>query len=330
MASMRAAREMTAANAEPGSYVEASPLRHRVRDAIARRGLPYFLITPAVVVIVGVLGWPLAFLVFLSLQHYGLRELFQHQGTFVGLKNFSTIVADPQFVYSLRTTVIFTAVNVGLSMLFAVLIALLLERVSRFVRILLGAGLVFVWATPVIPAVNLWQWMFDYEFGIINWVLTRIGAGNYIHHNWFENPLQGFAVITVIVVWGAIPFLAISLHAGLTQVPKELVEAAQIDGARAWDVFVRVTIPILRPLLLVLFSLSTIWDFGVFNQVWVLLNQRPSSDYYVMSVFSFQESFRVSQYGLGSAVSVVMILILVVATFLYVRQTVRNINEGAA
>src|SRR5207253_564704 len=84
------------------------------------------------------------------------------------------------------------------------LIAPLMERVSSFVRVLLGAGLVFVWATPVIPAIDLWQWMFDYEFGVINWLLTRIGAGNYIHHNWFENPVQGFTVITVVVVWGAI------------------------------------------------------------------------------------------------------------------------------
>jgi len=203
-----------------------------------------------------------------------------------------------------------------------------MERVSRFVRVLIGAGLVFVWATPVIPAINLWQWMFDYEFGVINWLLTRIGAGNYIHHNWFEHPLEGFTVITVIVVWGAIPFLAIALNAALTQVPKDLVEAAEIDGAKPWQVFANVTVPVLRPTLLVLLSLSTIWDFGVFNQVWVLLNQRPSKDYFVMSVFSFQESFRVSQYGLGSAVAVVMIAILVLATFLYVRQTVRAVNEA--
>ena len=325
---MRAAGEIGAAKAPARSHAEASPSNFRA--IVARHSLPYALIAPALLVILGVLGWPLVMLLWLSLQHYGLRELFQHQGTFVGLKNFSTILADPQFAYTLRTTIIFTVVNVGLSMLFATLIALLLERVSRFVRVLLGAGLVFVWATPVIPAVNLWQWMFDYEFGVMNWLLTRIGAGNYLHHNWFENPLQGFSVITVIVVWGAIPFLAISLHAGLTQVPRELVEAAQIDGARAWEIFRHVTVPTLRPLLLVLFSLSTIWDFGVFNQVWVLLNQRPAQDYYLMAVFSFQESFRVSQYGLGSAVAVVMIAILVVATFLYVRQTVRSINEGGA
>ncbi|TMC13192.1 MAG: sugar ABC transporter permease, partial [Chloroflexi bacterium] len=154
---------------------------------VARKGLPYALIAPATVVILGVLGWPLLDLLYLSTQHYGLRELFQHQGQFVGLQNFANILADPQFKYVVEVTLIFTAANIVLSMTLATIIALLMERVSSFVRVLLGAGLVFVWATPVIPAIDLWQWMFDYEFGVINWLLTRIGAGNYIHHNWFEN-----------------------------------------------------------------------------------------------------------------------------------------------
>jgi len=308
-----------------GARIEAGPWRH----ILTGRLLPYALIAPAVVVIVGVLGYPLGMLLWLSTQRYGLRELFQHQGEFVGLNNFATILADPQFRYVVEVSVIFTIVNVGLSMLFATGIALLLERVSRPIRILLSAGLVLVWATPVVPAINLWQWMFDYEFGVVNWLLTRLGAGNYIHHNWFENPIQGFTVITVIVVWGAIPFLTLMLYAGLTQVPRELVEAAEIDGARQWQVFALVTVPILRPLFLILFSLSTIWDFGVFNQVWVLLNQRPSKDYFLISVYSFQESFRVSQFGLGSAIAVVMVAILVLVTFVYVRQTVRLTNEEA-
>src|ERR1051326_1304601 len=193
------------------------------RSVVARKSLPYALIAPATVVILGVLGWPLLQLLYLSTQHYGLRQLFQHQGEFIGLQNYATILADPQFRYVVEVTVAFTVVNLVLSMLLATLIALLMERVSQFVRILLGAGLVFVWATPVIPAIDLWQWMFDYEFGVINWLLTKIGAGNYIHHNWFENPWQGFTVITVVVVWGAIPFLALTLHAGLTQVPRELI-----------------------------------------------------------------------------------------------------------
>src|SRR2546428_2914468 len=298
------------------------------RLVLAGRLLPYALIGPALLVIIGVLGYPLGTLLWLSTQHYGLRELIQQQGQFVGLQNFQMFRVDPQFRYVVSISVIFTIVNVALSMFCATGIALLLERVSRAVRILLSAGLVLVWATPSIPAIDLWQWMFDYEFGVVNWLLTHLGAGNYIHHNWFENPIQGFAVITVIVVWGAIPFLALMLYAGLTQVPRELVEAAEIDGARPWQVFAMVTIPILRPVFLVLFSLSTIWDFGVFNQVWVLLNQRPNKDYFLISVYSFQESFRVSQYGLGSAAAVVMVAILVVVTFFYVRQTVRLTTEA--
>ncbi len=308
----------------PRPQAEADPWRH----VWGRRLLPYALIAPAFLVILGVLGYPLGMLMWLSTQHYGLRELFQHQGEFVGLQNFQTFRVDPQFRYVLSVSLIFTVVNVGLSMLFATGIALLLERVSRAVRILLSAGLVLVWATPSVPAIDLWQWMFDYEFGVVNWLLTHLGAGNYIHHNWFENPIQGFTVITVIVVWGAIPFLALMVYAGLTQVPRELVEAAEIDGARPWQVFTRITVPILRPVFLVVISLSTIWDFGVFNQVWVLLNQRPSQDYFLMSVYSFQESFRVSQFGLGSAAAVITIAILVVVTFAYVRQTVRLTEEA--
>jgi N,N'-diacetylchitobiose transport system permease protein len=308
-----------------GTGIEAGPSR----PVIARNLLPYALIAPAVLVIAGVLGYPLAMLLWLSTQHYGLRELFQHQGEFVGVANFATILGDSEFHHVVLISVVFTVVNVGLSMLIATGIALLLERVSRPVRILLSSGLVLVWATPVIPAINLWQWMFDYEFGVVNWLLTHLGAGNYIHHNWFENPLQGFTVITVIVVWGAIPFLALMLYAGLTQVPRELVEAAEIDGARPWQVFAMVTVPILRPLFLILFSLSTIWDFQVFNQVWVLLNQRPSKDYFLISVYSFQESFRVSKFGLGAAAAVVMVAILLVVTFVYVRQTVRLTTEEA-
>ena len=323
---MRAAGQMSAATATRPRRIEAAPFR----QLLVRKGLPYALIAPALLVILGVLGYPLAMLVWLSTQHYGLRELFQHQGRFAGLSNYATILADPQFRYALEVTAIFTLVNVALSMIIATFIALLMERVSSFVRVLLGAGLVFVWATPVIPSIDLWQWMFDYEFGVVNWVLTRLGVGNFIHHNWFENPVQGFTVITVIVVWGAIPFLALMLYAGLTQVPRELVEAAEIDGARQWQVFAMVTVPILRPLFLILFSLSTIWDFGVFNQVWILLNQRPSKDYFLISVYSFQESFRVSQFGLGSAIAVVMVAILVLVTFVYVRQTVRQTNEEAA
>ena len=109
---MRAAGEVRAAGAAPRTEdIEAASLRSRVRASIARKGLPYALIAPATLVILAVLGWPLLMLFWLSVQHYGLRELFQHQGTFTGLKNYSIILADPQFLYSLRTSIVFTLVK---------------------------------------------------------------------------------------------------------------------------------------------------------------------------------------------------------------------------
>src|SRR5919197_2837623 len=186
-------------------------------------------------------------------------------------------------------------------MVLGTLIALLLAQLGSFMRLLLTAGLIFVWATPVVVAVDIWYWMVDYEFGVANWLLTTLHLGNFNHHDWFVNTWTGWGYITTIVVWGAIPFVAITVYAALTQVPKELVEAASIDGAHPWRVFRDVTVPLLKPIFIILTSLSIIWDFQVFNQIWILLDNRPSDDYFLMSIYAFVKSFRVSEYGLGSA-----------------------------
>jgi N,N'-diacetylchitobiose transport system permease protein len=220
-------------------------------------------------------------------------------------------------------TIVFTAVNVSLTMVFGTLIAILLTKLGSFMRLLLGLALVFVWATPVVVAVSVWQWMVDYEFGVLNYVLTRLHFGNFFHHDWFANTWSGWAVITALVVWGAIPFVAITVYAALTQVPSELLEAASIDGASGWRAFRDVTVPVLKPIFVILASLSIIWDFQVFNQVWIMRDARPTEDYYLMAVYSFVTSFRISQYGLGAAIAVVMVAIMFVIAFVYIRQMVK-------
>jgi N,N'-diacetylchitobiose transport system permease protein len=260
------------------------------------------------------LGW-------LSLQNYGLRELIAHQGEWVGLDNYITILKDPLFHQVVIRTLLFTVACVVLTIVLSTLISLLLLKVRSAIRVVIASALVFVWATPVVVTVDIWQWMFDYEFGVINYLLTQLRVGNYIHHNWFDNPVQGLAVIGLIVVWGAIPFVTITLFAGLLQVPGDIVDAARVDGANAWQSFWHVTVPILKPILLIVICLSTIWDFGVFNQIYIMLNQRPSSDYFVIAIYSYRESFGVTKYGLGATIAVIMVLILLAVTFFYVRET---------
>jgi len=293
------------------------------RHHLGQAALPYGLLAPTAVVIGAVLGYPLYLIARLSLEKYGLFELIRHKGTWIGLENYTRILHDSQFWRVLLRTVVFTAVNVSLTMVLGTAIALLLTKVSRFVRYLLTAALVFVWSTSVVVAVDVWRLLVDSQFGLVNWVLTELHVGNFVHNDWFVNVWSGFAVITALVVWGAIPFVAITIFAGLSQVPGELIEAAKIDGARSWNVFREVTLPLLKPIFVILISLSIIWDFQVFNQIWIMLDQRPSPDYYLMSVYSFVESFRLSEYGLGSAIAVVMVLIMFAVTFVYVRQMVK-------
>jgi N,N'-diacetylchitobiose transport system permease protein len=290
---------------------------------LARGSVPYVLLLPAAATIAAVLAYPIYFLGKLSFQQYGLPELIAHEGVWIGLDNFSRLLHDDEFWDVLVRTIVFTAGAVSLTMLFGTLIALLLARLGAFMRLLLTTGLVLVWAMPVVVAVNIWVWMFDYEFGVFNWALTELGFGDYINHNWFENPTTGLAIIMGVVVWGAIPFVAITIFAGLTQVPKELVEAASIDGANAFRVFRDITLPLLKPIFIILTSLSIIWDFQVFNQVWIMRGNDPSSDYFLMSVYAFVESFKLSEYGYGAAIALVMVAVMFVVTFVYIRQMVR-------
>jgi N,N'-diacetylchitobiose transport system permease protein len=309
--------------AESG-YIPASRRRRFSRRRVGQATAPYLLLLPAAAVIGLVLAYPLYLLVKMSFQKYGLFELIRHKGVWVGTANYASIFHDGEFWHVVLRTIVFTAVCVSLTMIFGTAIALLLLQVSRWVRIALTGGLVLVWAVPVIVAVNIWRWMVDYQFGVANWALTKLHIGHFVRYDWFANPWTGFGVFTALIVWGAIPFVTITVYAGLAQVPKELLEAAAIDGAKPRAIFREVTLPLLMPIFVILTSLSIIWDFQVFQQIWVMLDARPSSDYYTMAIYAFHQSFQISEYGLGAAIAVVMVAFMFLATLVYLRQMLRT------
>jgi N,N'-diacetylchitobiose transport system permease protein len=286
--------------------------------------VPYGLIAPVLVVIGVILGYPLYWLVKLSTERYGLFELIRHQGVSVGLHNYGSVLHDGVFWRTLLRTVVFTAVNVGLTMLLGILLALLLVRVSTFVRVLLSSGLVLVWSMPVVVAVQVWYWMTNYENGVVNYVLSHLGIGDYFQHDWYASTFSQLGIVTLLIVWGALPFVVITLYAGLAQVPHDLVEAAEVDGARGWRIFFDITLPILRPILLILTSLSIIWDFGVFTQPFLLMGQaKIHTGNYLMSIYLFEEGYFKSDFGRGAAISILMLLMVAALSVVYVRKMVR-------
>jgi N,N'-diacetylchitobiose transport system permease protein len=313
---------------------ETQPFRSRRRRRLwshaARESTPYWLILPVLVVIGVVLGYPLYWLVRLSTERYGLFELIRHSGPSVGLDNYRSILHDQIFWHTLLRTVVFTAANVGLTMVLGMLIALLLVRLSTWVRVLLTSGLVLVWSMPVVVAVQLWYWMTNYENGVVNYILTKLGFGDFFQHDWYATTFSQLTMVTLLIVWGALPFVVITLYAGLAQVPRDLIEAAEVDGARPWRVFRDITLPILRPIILILTSLSIIWDFGVFTQPYLLIGQsKITPGNFLMSIYLFEEGYFKSDFGRGAAISMLMLLIVALLSVVYVRRMVKIGQETA-
>lgn len=287
--------------------------------------IPYALVAPSIVVLLVVLAWPMYRLVTLSFQDYGLKQLIAGSGDWIGLSNYVDLFTDSQFWQVLVRSIVFTAVAVVGTMVAGMALALLMRRMHAVLRVLFTSVLVLVWAMPALVSITIWKWMFDYDYGVVNYLLGKLNP-DWALINWFEDARVGLLVIAALVIWGALPFVVISLYAALGQVPSEMVEAAQVDGAPGFTILRSIVLPIIKPVLIILTSLSIIWDFQVFAQIWIMLEGRPTPDYYTIGVYAFVQSFGINDYGRGAAIAIVMLLIMLVASLFYLRQ-MRRLGE---
>ena len=302
---------------------DVSPGPGRKRGA-GERSVPWLLLTPCLLLLALVFGYPLVRLVTLSFQSFGQSQLWGFQpAKFVGFDNFAKILGDGEFWTVVVRSVVFAAGCVIFTMVLGMLVALLLQRVSGWVKTLVNIALIASWGMPVVVAITIFKWMFDSDYGVFNWVLSRIPGVDFIGHNWFANGTQGLVVIMLLVVWGAVPFVAITLTAGLSQVPLELEEAARLDGAGAWGVFRHVTVPLLKPILVMLATLSVIWDMGVFPQVYVMRGGHPEADFQLLTTYSFDRAFAVNDYAQGSAIALITVVLMLGVIAVYMRQMLK-------
>ncbi len=210
-------------------------------------------------------------------------------------------------------------------MVLGTLIALLLVRVGTVVRVLLTAGLVLVWSMPVVVAVQVWFWMTNFQNGVLNHVLTELRVGDFFQHDWYAGDLLEARHGDAADRLGCASRSSRSRSTPVSpRCPRELVEAAEIDGAGPVRVFRDVTFPILKPILLILTSLSIIWDFGVFAQPYLLIGaSHVDASNYLMGVYVFIEGYAHSDFGRGAAISLLMLFIVAILSVVYVRKMVR-------
>ncbi|HEY3869863.1 MAG TPA: sugar ABC transporter permease [Actinocrinis sp.] len=294
----------------------------RGRSHLHNRSTPYLLLGPAVVMILAVLGYPLVEVVILSFQNWRNQNPYSTtQNTPFTFSNYTDALSSGQFWTVTVRTILVTAVMVGASLLLGMLVAQLMTRISKWARAFVMFGLVLVWSVPTLISTIDFQWMFSQAFGLVNYLTNDFG------HDWFSDSTSGFGVISFLVVWGALPMIAIMFYAALTQVPRELVEAARVDGANRWHVFRFVVEPIIRPIVLIMLALSVFWDAQVFVQIYNMFNDAPPSAYYTLGIWSYIQGYGQQDYGTAATLTIVTVLILLTVSVPYLRQLIK-IGDG--
>ncbi|WP_433701978.1 carbohydrate ABC transporter permease [Nocardiopsis sp. CA-288880] len=293
----------------------------------ARRTLlPWVLLAPALTVIGLLLLFPLGRILWLSFRDFKLRNLMSGESDFIGLDNYVALLTDPYlWQVAMVNTVVFAVVAVLATIVVGTLVALLLSTLSTVPRLIVVSCIMVAWAMPAVSGTYVWVWIFDVDNGVVAQALTSLGLLDPSGHNWFADRLFFYAIVTLNVVHGGFPFVAVTVLAGLLTVPAELHEAARIDGAGAWKRFWHVTFPVLRPVFAVVTVLSTIWDFKVFAQIYLMPGgDVGGSDMLNLGVWSYVRSFGHNDYGLGAAIAVLLTLLLLVVTVVYLRALFRE------
>ncbi|MBG0566995.1 sugar ABC transporter permease [Actinoplanes sp. NEAU-A11] len=286
---------------------------------------PLVLLSPACLVLAVVTLAPIGFLVATSFTDYNQRTLFTGEYANVGLQQYTELLSDNDFWTSLLRTVIFTAAMVAGSVLIGMGVSHLLTRLGRGWRYTVTVVLIVAWAMPNVASSLVWNWLFQPGYGVANWALARLGIfGDTTSLNWAQDPMLAYIAIWLLIVWQAVPFIALTLNAAETQVPKEYLEAARLDGASEYAIYRIVTLNHLRPTLLLVTILSVIWDYNVFNQIWLISRGGPGDATSTLGVFTYKTAFVGFHIGHGAAVSVVTTLILLGLTAVYIRNLLKS------
>ncbi|TDC02980.1 sugar ABC transporter permease [Nonomuraea longispora] len=285
---------------------------------------PFLLIAPTVAGGAFLLIYPMLKAAVISFQHFRMGELIRGGATFIGLENYAELLGGEEFWQVVWRTVVWTVVNVVLIVVLSTGVALMLVRLRRGLRLAVMSALALAWATPVIAATTIFQWLFQSELGVVNWLLVTLGFDSFQGYTWFADGTATFAVLVILVVWQSVPFAALTLYAGLTTIPAELYESARIDGGSGGQVFWKITVPMLRQLFALIVSLEVIWVAKCFPQIWVLSQGGPDDATTTLPVYAFKVARVLHRYDLGSAVAMLTVVILAVALVSNLRRMVRS------
>ncbi|WP_052460705.1 carbohydrate ABC transporter permease [Microbacterium gorillae] len=302
---------------------ELTPNERRRRRRDARTA--WALLAPAIVLLAVMVGYPGVTMVTNSFTDVTIKnKMLDIPANFVWFDNYVRVLTSSDFPIVLLRSLLLMAVMTGLIMLGGTLIAILMTRLSRGFRLLVAVGLLLAWSMPPLSSTVVFSWIFDTQYGVINAVLNwATRSEDFTNHSWLMNPFSFFTVLTIIVVWMGIPFVAFTIYAALGQVPGEVLEAASLDGAGGFARFRLVIFPYLRPVVMVVFILQVIWNMRIFTQVFALQGRGGTpSETNVLGTYMFR--LGADDFGMTGAIGVLMVIILMLISWGYIRSTLKE------
>jgi ABC-type sugar transport system permease subunit len=284
--------------------------------------LGWLLAAPALGVIAIVALGPVLWAFWESLHFHDLRMPWLGR-PFVGLRNYADALSDPRFQGAIGHTAVFAAASVTIELTAGLVLAILVHGVVRG-RGLVRTAMLLPWAIPTVVVGLVWRFMFEAPGGLVNTTIGRLDAAAHAPV-WFADPLAAWLPLVLADVWKTTPFVAILLLAGLQAIDRSLYEAAQMDGANAWRQFTSITLPLLKPALLVALIFRTVDAFRVFDVVYVMTAGGPGTATEPIALYTFSTLFENLRFGYGSALSVIVFG----ATFLLALAAIQLIGRSA-
>jgi trehalose/maltose transport system permease protein len=301
--------------------VAAPPTRRRRRTKLQRRQtrVAWLLLLPSLAVVALVALYPLGKTVY---QSFTNQEFLALQPTqWVGLQNYRELLHDTFFRNAVWETIKFTLITVGFEFALGLAIALVVNSSFKG-RGVMRAVMLVPWAIPTVVAAQMWKWMLDDTFGVINDLGMRLHLISH-PHAWISDPATSLAAVCAVDIWKTTPFVALLLLAGLQVIPRDLYEAAEVDGANALQQFWRITFPLLKPAILVTLIFRTLDALRVFDVFYVFFGNRPDTQ--TMAIYAQSTIVGDGHVGYGSAISVAIFVIIAIFVVIYV--TLNRVSE---
>lgn len=283
------------------------------------------LLAPSLIILGVMVGYPAVLMVIQSFTDYTVKnKVLGTTPNFVWFENYVDLFSQSDFPAVLMRSLALMVVLTVLNMTLGILVAVLMTRLGRAWRIVVSIGLLLAWAMPPLTATVVWGWIFDTQYGLVNWTLNTIsGTDDWNNHSWLLNPMSFFFVLTIIIVWQSVPFVAFTTYAALGQVPGEVLEASSLDGATGLSRFRLIVFPYLRSVLTVVLVLQIIWNLRIFTQVYALQSRGGiAADTNVIGTYLFRQG--VGEFGATAAIGVVMVILLLALSWGYVRTTLKE------